>query len=763
MAQFALTGLIKITGSRASVKAIRAVDRSVASLQSKASALSHGFSNINRGLLALGAAGAAVGTGFGLAISKAGKFQQQIARVAALTGEAKKNFASLEDAALKAGSKTQFTSIAAGKALEYLTLAGFKAADSIKVLPVILDTATAGALDLGRASDIVTDSMSALTLAFSKNETTVQRATRLADIFSKVQAKANTNIEQLGEAVKFGGGSLAAMEIPLEQIIAAMGKLADAGLKGSMGGTNLAQAFEKLIKPTRITTAKMKALGVNMRNLPIQDLPKLVKTLGDALHKIKDPTERAALATELFGIRGKRAFNALLAAGEDSLSKLSQELKKSAGFSKEIADVQRRTFEGQRKSLMSAIEGAMIGLGNLFIKNNAIFSETLGSLVKGLQDVATAFRMAGLSADKLMEAMAKMEPHQKKILDFVMGFKEGILEAFITTKEIFLFIKNSLLTLFPSLEKNLGNIGRLVGKLAFFSALIAPFALGFVALTFAVGALLTGLGGLFTVFKAFLGIGVSLLRIFFALNVYVIALALKILPLLKAAFIKLGAIFLANPIGLITLAVVAAIAAGILLYKNWSFLTERIKNLWMNLINFFKGVNLREILFKALLDPIKLILSPLIELIRVLSNSSFGKNLFGGSGFIKSFTDKMSLFSDPTGEDVGSRARTISPNTESRHIQLVPQQDSPLSQKLMKSAIENQRLSSPAVSDKPASINVTQAPIDATFHITVEMDGEVIDRKIVKRSIENSERLGESLSPKTRQRAMNGSFIVDVG
>lgn len=767
MAQFALSGLIRIKGSKAAVKAIKFVNQSVGGLQSKAQALGRGFSDINRGLLAVGAAGTAAGAGLGFAISKAGSFQQQITRVSALTGQAEKTFGTFEAAALKAGSQTQFTSVAAGKALEFLTLAGFEAADSVKVLPIILDTATAGALDLGRASDIVTDSMSSLTLAFDKKETTVQRATRLADIFAKVQAKSNTNIEQLGEAVTFGGGSLAAMKIPLEQIIAAMGKLADAGLKGSMGGTNLAQAFEKLVKPSRAVNSTMKTLGVNMDNLPIQDLPRLINLLAGTLNKIEDPNKKAALATELFGVRGKRAFNALLAAGGQALGKLTKELKNSAGFAKQIAEVQRRTFEGQRKNLVSAIEGSLIGLGNFFIKGNATFLQIFSSLVKGVQDIAIAFQMASVSGDKLNEAMASLTPRQRKILEFSKNFKVGVEEAFTTAKSVFAFVKNTLVDLFPSLRNNSGEIGRLVGKFTVLAALIAPLATGFVALTLGAGALFIGIGGLFTVFKVFGGISFSLLKTILVLDGKIIGLALKTIPLLKVGFIKLGAVFAANPIGLTIAAIAGAIAIGILLFKNWNFITQNIQRLWTQLMNFFKNASLGEIILKTLLFPIRAAFTPILEIVRALSGSSFGKKILGNKAdFVKSFADKLSLFSDQESEKPSRQnIRGVTPSTNvNGSVQWVPpQQQTFNTSRLVERALDKQRLSAPAVSDRPVSVNVAQPSIEANFNIAVEMDSEVIDRKLVKRSIGNSERLGQNLSPKTRQRSINGSFAKTAG
>ena len=106
----------------------------------------------------------------------------------------------LTDIAKQLGAETRFSAREAASGLEFMALAGFSAQESIQAIPDVLNLAAAAALDLGKASDIVTDTMSAFGIE-------AQNASEVSDVFAATQAKANTNVEQLGEAFKLSAAN----------------------------------------------------------------------------------------------------------------------------------------------------------------------------------------------------------------------------------------------------------------------------------------------------------------------------------------------------------------------------------------------------------------------------------------------------------------------------------------------------------------------------------------------------------------------------
>ena len=132
------------------------------------------------------------------------------------------------------GRSTAFSATEAAEALNYLALAGYDAEKAATALPTVLKLAGAGAMDLGAASDMVTDSMSALGIA-----ATEANLTNFADQLAQTASKVNTSVSQLGEAIITVGGSAKDLAGGTTELNAVLGILADNGIKASEGGTHL--------------------------------------------------------------------------------------------------------------------------------------------------------------------------------------------------------------------------------------------------------------------------------------------------------------------------------------------------------------------------------------------------------------------------------------------------------------------------------------------------------------------------------------------
>lgn len=76
--------------------------------------------------------------------------------VEAISGATADEMKRLSDEAKRMGATTQFTAVEAGKALEYMAMAGWKTDQMLGGLPGIMNLAAASGEDLGQVSDIVT-------------------------------------------------------------------------------------------------------------------------------------------------------------------------------------------------------------------------------------------------------------------------------------------------------------------------------------------------------------------------------------------------------------------------------------------------------------------------------------------------------------------------------------------------------------------------------------------------------------------------------
>lgn len=177
----------------------------------------------------------------GYSISVGKDFESSMAQVIATMGITKdtiqdgvNSYDLLKESAAAAGESTVFSASEAADALNYLALAGYDAAKAADALPAVLNLAAAGGMDLAYASDLATDAMAALGI-----EATSENLTRFGDEMAKTASKANTNVSQLGEAILTVGGTAQSLAGGTVELNAALGVLANRGIKGAEGGTHL--------------------------------------------------------------------------------------------------------------------------------------------------------------------------------------------------------------------------------------------------------------------------------------------------------------------------------------------------------------------------------------------------------------------------------------------------------------------------------------------------------------------------------------------
>ncbi|KKL45232.1 hypothetical protein LCGC14_2357780, partial [marine sediment metagenome] len=131
-------------------------------------------------------------------IKAAGEFQRSMNRVRALTGAVGKNFDKLRRQAADLGRTTQFTATQAAEGMAFLAQAGFEVNEIYGAMPDTLNLAAAAQIDLATAADIVSNVMA----GFGIQSTELGGA---VDVLTKAFVSANTDLQQLGNAMKLGG------------------------------------------------------------------------------------------------------------------------------------------------------------------------------------------------------------------------------------------------------------------------------------------------------------------------------------------------------------------------------------------------------------------------------------------------------------------------------------------------------------------------------------------------------------------------------
>ena len=313
---------------------------------------------------ATAAAAAAVGAMGVAAINTGREFEGAMSQVAATmlidktTAEGQKAFETLENAARECGASTAFSATEAAEALNYLALAGYAAAKAATALPTVLKLAGAGAMDLASASDMVTDSMSALGI-----EATEANLTQFSDQLAQTASKANTSVAQLGEAILTVGGTAKGLAGGTTELNTALGILADNGLKGAEGGTHLRNIILSLQNPTDKAADALKGLGVDVYDAQgnMRGLNDVFKDLQGAMDGMSSAQKDNILST-LFNKTDLTAANAMLSNCTDRFDELSAAVENSAGACENMYAIQLDNLNGDIDILKSGLSDLGISI-----------------------------------------------------------------------------------------------------------------------------------------------------------------------------------------------------------------------------------------------------------------------------------------------------------------------------------------------------------------------------------------------------------------
>ena len=303
------------------------------------------------GIAAVAGLGLAV-AGFGTqSIAVAGNFEAGMNRVQAVSGATGDQLNALSDLAKQLGETTQFSATQAADAMGFLAQAGFEAVEIIGSLPSVLQLAAAANLDLATSADIASNILSGYGLEVSE-------LTHANDVLVKTMTSTNTDLLQLGEAMKYAGPIASAAGVSFEEAAAAIGLMGNAGIQGSLAGTSLRGAISRILIPTNEMAEAMTAAG-----LSFTDSAGRLKPLDQIIQELEPHGKDAGLMMQLFGQRAGPAMAALVSQGSGALTDLQTELENSGGTAARIAAVQMQGFNGAMKSLRSAFESLQIAIG----------------------------------------------------------------------------------------------------------------------------------------------------------------------------------------------------------------------------------------------------------------------------------------------------------------------------------------------------------------------------------------------------------------
>lgn len=264
----------------------------------------------------------------------------------------------LRDTAREMGATTKFSASEAADAMGYMALAGWDDAQVIAGIPGVLNLAAAANMDLAKASDIVTDTMTPFGMA-------ADRAGEAADVFAYAQANSNATVEALGEAMKYAAPTADAFGMTLQDTAAAMGVLANAGIKGSQGGTTL-NAMLRDMK----NNAKNGAIAIGKTKVALTNADGSYRSYAAIIRDIDKATssmtasQRDAALGAIFGDESLKGILATLKQGPDALDAMTEGMYACGGAAEDMAATMGDNLKGDLAILESGAQDMAIALSD---------------------------------------------------------------------------------------------------------------------------------------------------------------------------------------------------------------------------------------------------------------------------------------------------------------------------------------------------------------------------------------------------------------
>lgn len=315
------------------------------------------------------------------AVKTTSDFESAMSKVSAISGATGSDLDALNQKAQEMGAKTKFSATESAEAFTYMAMAGWKTEDMLQGIDGIMALAAADGLDLATTSDIVTDALTAFGLSADDSG-------HFADVLAAAASNANTNVSLLGESFKYAAPVAGALGYSAEDTAIALGLMANAGIKGSQGGTALRSSLSRLIKPTDDAAALMEQYGLSMTNADgsMKSLGEVMEMLRTKMGGLSEAEQTQAAAT-LFGQEAMSGMLAVINASDSDYEKLTSAIYGADGAAQQMADTMLDNLSGQLTLFKSALEGLAIQFGEILMPYIKQFVQWLQNLVQKLQEM----------------------------------------------------------------------------------------------------------------------------------------------------------------------------------------------------------------------------------------------------------------------------------------------------------------------------------------------------------------------------------------
>lgn len=311
-------------------------------------------------------------------VNTAIEFEAANSKLAAILGTTSDKIKDLKLSARELGATTKYTAAEATNLQIELAKLGFTAVEIQQSTKYVLQFAQATGAELPEAAALA----GAALRMFNADTTETER---YVSAMAVATTKSALSFSYLQTAMPIAGSVAKTFGFEIEDVLALLGKLADAGVDASSAATatrnillNLANDGGKLSK----------TLGGN------------IKTLDDFVNGLKNVKDRGIELAEMLEITDKRSVNAFanFVNGAEDIEKLRESVTGVTDDFAKMAEEMGNNTAGALKGLSSAWDELMISIYG----NTGIIRDVVELITDAVRDMATLIESTQQAADKIV-------------------------------------------------------------------------------------------------------------------------------------------------------------------------------------------------------------------------------------------------------------------------------------------------------------------------------------------------------------------------
>lgn len=449
-AQFKASGIDKL----------QEMDKSVSGLKDKMESASKSMVDTGKNLTKKLTAPLA---GVGIAATKTVvDFDDGMSRVKGLTQASGEEFDALREKAIQLGNDTAFSAMDASEGMQILAASGMEVNDILATSEDMFTLMSAGSVEADTAASVLTNTMAQFNM-------TTDESQRIIDGFSTGAASAKLGVEDLEYIMGQAGGTMASMNMDMEQSIAMAGQLANAGMPIGQVGT----ALNAMGREIKANADDFKKLGIEVydNNGVMKDMGSVLGELEEKL-KGKTDAERDAMLSTVFSGQAMKGALDWLSLGSEGYEELTEAMYNSEGAASDLAATNEDNLGGAFRSLSSSLGTLLISIGDSLtpiLKKAATFVQGLtdkfNSLDEGKRDLIVRFGLLAAAIGPVLMIGGKLLAGLTKLVGFMSIPKlliAGLVAGFVYLLATSQTFRNSMINLFKHLK---GIIEVIVGAL----------------------------------------------------------------------------------------------------------------------------------------------------------------------------------------------------------------------------------------------------------------------------------------------------------